>query len=86
MSSVLYKSDTPCRASVRTSYFNEYYKNRCANDNEFYEKEKSRIAEYIKNRKMNDIAFAERLKEDRRRYRQRKKEQKALLNNTNLTN
>lgn len=71
----------------RTSYFNEYYKNRCTNDSNFYEKEKSRIAEYIKNRKMTDIDFAERLKADRKRYRERKKlEKKSLKDNSNLIN
>jgi len=64
--------------SERAQYFREYYNNR-VKDNDFYEKEKLRVAEYIKNRKMNDPDFAERLREHRRQYRLRKKEEKKAL-------
>lgn len=72
--------------SSRTSYFNEYYKKRCDDNKEFYEKEKSRIAEYIRNRKLTDPDFVQRLRDDRKRYREKKKLVLALGNNTNLIN
>jgi len=64
--------------SARAQYYREYYNNR-VKDNEFYEKEKLRVAEYIKNRKINDPEFVERLREHRRQYRLRKKEEKKAL-------
>ena len=64
--------------SSRTQYFREYYNNRIKNE-EYYEKEKLRVAEYIKNRKLTDPEFNERLKEHRRQYRLRKKEEKKAL-------
>ncbi len=57
----------------RKEYFRDYYNKKIKDNNDFYEKEKLRVAEYIKNRKMNDIEFANRLKEHRKQYRLRKK-------------
>ena len=74
----------------RREYFRNYYNNKLQTNPDFYEKEKKRNAEYIRKRFHNDEDFKARCKEAQKKYRQRCKEalkaQKALGNDTNLSN